>query len=72
MVRQTILELDQQDRDILDQLAVATGTSRAEVLRWALRFYALTGPWCATRRERLEQVGHLPPLSVGPNLWGIK
>ena len=40
-----MLELSATDHDLAMRLALALGTSRSEILRWALRYYVHAGPW---------------------------
>lgn len=61
------IALDLSDRQILELLAEKTRVSRREVVRWALRFYALKGPWSKTKRDRVEAIGGLDIGSVGPS-----
>lgn len=61
--RAQILELDPADELILRQLAGACRVPRARLLRWALRWYALIGPWADTAEERSAV---LDGLAIGP------
>lgn len=68
--RQAILvALDERDRRLLRSLARATGQSQTQVLRWALRAYAIHGPWTRAVEARQSVIG-ADQLDVGPRLEG--
>lgn len=62
-----ILRLDPADAALLNQLARTISTSKTNVLRWALRYYALAGPWPHPGSQaRKTVVGSAPRFVVGP------
>lgn len=69
MARRIInLSLAPEETEVLTRLAKRLGTSQSQLLRWALRHYALTGPWHRPGTETREEViGVSGPLDVGPN-----
>ena len=58
--------LETEDSKILEVIVATTGESRNAVLRWALRFYSLRGPWVRSKRDRIEAIGSLEHGPVGP------
>jgi hypothetical protein len=54
--RGIMVALDDRDRALLDGMSIAAGESRTQILRWALRLYALRGPWTADRGVRVELI----------------
>lgn len=56
-MRPLYMELSVEDWELLRRIADATGHSRAQIMRWALRYYAVKGNWPKNSRERLELVG---------------
>jgi len=42
---QLMTMLDEDDMRVLKRIARTTGHGMAQVMRWALRFYARSGPW---------------------------
>lgn len=68
MPRQLVhLALDEREMQVLTRLAHRLGVSRTQLLRWALRYYALTGPWHIPGGPGREVViGALGPMDVGP------
>jgi predicted transcriptional regulator len=51
------LELSSDDFRLLETIARKCGQSKAQIMRWALRHFALTGSWPKNSRERMELVG---------------
>lgn len=66
VVKQQILELEAADEFILRQIAGATRQTRAGVLRWALRWYLLGGPWAESPERRVEIVKECTVGPIGP------
>lgn len=67
MRRQIMLELTEPDDQLLRRIADHLGIPRVQVLRWALRFYALSGPWPQPGpRTRITVIGRQEALTVGP------
>lgn len=65
--RATMLELVEQDRLILERLSSYLQAPRNEILRWALRWYLLDGPWPAhPTQDRSLLTDDIGPLVVGP------
>lgn len=64
--------LSDQDRWILDTLSQELGVPRAEVVRWAVRYYGLYGPW-VTEADTLpgEILDRCKRLLVGPDMREI-
>lgn len=44
-LKQIPLKLSEEDRWILDRLHYRLKGSKVQLIRWALRYYALHGPW---------------------------
>ena len=72
IVKQQILELEQPDEQILRLVAGECRTSRAQVLRWALRWYLIGGPWPPNPELRRAAVGecHVGPVGPHPSTLG--
>ncbi len=51
------MELSESDCELLKSLARSTEQSKAQIVRWAVRYYAINGPWTRNRSERQELVG---------------
>lgn len=66
VVKQQILELEAADEQILREIAGATRHTRAGVLRWALRWYLLGGPWAVSPEQRVAVVRECTVGPVGP------
>lgn len=67
MAKPIPLNLSEEDRSILDQVAETTSATKSDVLRWALRYYAIAGPWTeAPLFERTKALGKVNGLVVGP------
>lgn len=68
-MKQNPVLLSEQDKWILDTVAMELGVPRAEVMRWALRYYALYGPWI-TPEDTLpgEILDRCKRLLVGPDM----
>lgn len=62
-----ILALSTEDARILDALKVRLACNSSEALRWALRWYALGGPWRGPNERLLAPLlGQVDGLQVGP------
>jgi len=67
MRRKILLELSQPDDLLLKRIAEALDVPRVQVMRWALRFYAMAGPWPANPvRHRRNVIGYTDHLVCGP------
>lgn len=64
-MRQFLAELDEADYAILAGMAAAASVPRVRVMRWAIRFYAMRGPWAKGNDERIELIG-ADQIEVGP------
>lgn len=61
-----LLALNQQDMRLLKEIADLLEVPQRQVIRWALRYYFLHGPWTAhDRGSRLRQFGVAEALEVG-------
>lgn len=69
-MRQILVELDDRDHALLRAIALAAGVPRVQILRWALRLYALRGPWTTTVVDRHAAIGD-DPLVTGPHREGV-
>jgi len=67
-----IVELRPEDRVILRRIADYMDASEADVMRWALRWYALRGPWTDDVEERQIACEGCGPLCVGPRREEVK
>lgn len=62
-----LLQLSKEDFAILKALQARLTCSRADALRWALRWYALGGPWRHPDERLLAPLeGRASGLQVGP------
>lgn len=50
--------ISQPDRTILETIAAVTGFDRTQVIRMAIRYYGIYGPWTAEEAERLHALRH--------------
>ncbi|MHB8735447.1 MAG: hypothetical protein ACYC6M_09120 [Terriglobales bacterium] len=66
-MRQVMVELEESDYALLRAVAEAAGVPRVQIVRWALRYYGLSGPWCDRNVDRAEIVGG-DSLDCGPGL----
>jgi len=64
------LELSSEDFHLLETIARKSGQSKAQIMRWALRLFALKGSWPKNWRERMELVGQLY-LETGIERGGV-
>lgn len=64
-VRIIQLELSEEDARLLEAVRAESGETRVGVLRWALRYYALYGPYTRSEDDRAQAIGHLRIGSVG-------
>ena len=68
-----LLRLGPEDRRLLRGLAAHLGAPESQVLRWALRYYFVRGPWAARNvsRETLlgddDASGAPASLDIGPS-----
>lgn len=61
------VNLTTEDRRILDGIASETGATKSDVIRWAIRYYGIAGPWTdAPLFERTKALGDAENLVVGP------
>lgn len=66
-----ILALNDADRTLLDAVTARLNCNRSEALRWALRWYALGGPWRGPGEPLLPPLeGQVHGLVVGPDERG--
>ncbi|MGH3526746.1 MAG: hypothetical protein ACRDQ6_05475 [Pseudonocardiaceae bacterium] len=70
-MRQNLIELNDGDQALLEGLAQHCRVPRVEVLRWAVRFYALRGPWTRDVEDRVELIGTNGLCVIGPRLEGV-
>lgn len=59
------MELSESDWQLLRSMGDHAGVSRAEIMRWALRLYAVTGGWTDNEQIRERVVG-VTGMVVGP------
>lgn len=65
--RKLLVALGDDEDHLLIRIAAYTGVSQAKLVRWAIRFYGLQGPWTLQgRKRRAEAIGDLGPMEVGP------
>lgn len=69
-MRQILVELVERDMALLRDIARAAGVPRVQIMRWALRLYALRGPWTDIDDQRAEVTGSIP-LITGPHREGV-
>lgn len=63
-----MLELADPDVQLLRCLAAEGGHTQSAILRWALRFYALKGPWNVRgQQQRREVLSPFGMLNCGPH-----
>jgi hypothetical protein len=69
--QRVLLLLEGRDLEIVTRIADHLRCSRAELMRWSLRHYALTGPWSLGATGIREQlVGDEPRMQTGPHFGG--
>lgn len=66
------LVLGPEDARLLAALKLGTGASQSDILRWALRYYVVAGPWAANKRARKAVIGSTEPLCVGPKYQEVE
>ena len=59
------LELSEDDWQLLCAMARSGRVSRSQIVRWALRLYAISGGWTDDLSVRLDVIGN-ERLEVGP------
>lgn len=66
-----LVALDGLDEQLLAALATRLRCSRTQAMRWALRWYAIAGPWRSPDERLLAPLhGRIDRLEVGPELQG--
>ena len=65
-IQQVVLQLQRADMDALRAIARMVDRPRVEVIRWAIRYYALRGPWTDAQGERDEAIGGQARVVTGP------
>jgi len=64
------LELLPEDHQILKELSEQLYATRTEILRWALRYYAVAGPWVDAGAGKVPCIrGRESVLVIGPAVW---
>jgi hypothetical protein len=59
--------VDPDTRALLRRMQRYTGEPASQLVRWALAFYAASGPWhCGPDADRDADLGSPPALPVGP------
>lgn len=67
--RPVVVELEPPDRKLLVDLARHLQVPRVQIMRWALRYYVLRGPWAAPGDDFHSKLMHeAMGLVVGPQL----
>jgi hypothetical protein len=59
--------LDEDTLALLLRMKLYTDAPLSRIVRWAIRYYALHGPWhVGPDQDRDADLGMPPPLEVGP------
>ena len=62
-----LVTLSTEDQVLLSRIAGHVGAAKTEVVRWAIRHYALNGGWIeGDATARREALGLSKPLITGP------
>jgi hypothetical protein len=65
--------IDPETLRLLLLMTKQTGARQSDIVRWAIRHYALTGPWSREEGDdRLTQLGLSGPLVTGPHFGEAK
>lgn len=65
--RRLLVLLEEREDKMVKAMARYTGLTQAQLIRWAIRFYALQGPWMLRgKKERAAVIGPTEPMKVGP------
>lgn len=71
-MRTVVSELSDDDFGLLAAIADSAGVPRVEVVRWAIRYYTIHGPWTEDSETRLDALGGARRLVVGPGREGME
>lgn len=65
--RKLLVALTDLEDQYLRAISVYTGVAQAKLIRWAIRLYALQGPWTLEgRKRRTTVIGRTDEIEVGP------
>lgn len=71
ILQQVVVQLCPEDASIVHAIAEACGVSRTEVMRWAIRYYGIHGPWTDSTEDRLDALGGARRLVTGPGMEDV-